>query len=104
MAQALGGFIILSASVLSSERVELLDRVKGYDYASLLRDFVWRRRGMVSASTRTLREMAAVLGYDWSDDEIRRISAQLEKALALVDRLDSLPLREVEPATLYRIL
>lgn len=59
---------------------------------------------MASLSPKTLREMATLLGYDWSDEEIARISPQVERALALVDRLDSLPLRDTEPGILFHMV
>lgn len=47
--------------------------------------------------------MAAVRGYEWPDEEIDRLRQVVEKALAMVDKLDSLPLRDVEPAIQYRM-
>ncbi len=48
--------------------------------------------------------MAAFLGYDWADEEIEALLPQVEKSLEMVEQLDALPLRDVEPALQFRIL
>ncbi|MFZ1059275.1 MAG: Asp-tRNA(Asn)/Glu-tRNA(Gln) amidotransferase subunit GatC [Candidatus Rokuibacteriota bacterium] len=55
-------------------------------------------------NAKTLRRMAALLGYDWSDEELEALLPQVEKSLEMVERLDALALRDVEPALQYRIL
>ena len=59
---------------------------------------------MEDVNTKTLRRMAALLGYDWSDEELEALLPQVEKSLEMVERLDALALRDVEPALQYRIL
>ena len=59
---------------------------------------------MEGVNAKTLKRMAALLGYDWSDEEIEALLPRVEKSLEMVDRLDALPLRDVEPALQYRIL
>ena len=59
---------------------------------------------MESVNAKTLRRMAALLGYDWPDEELEALLPQVERSLEMVERLDALPLRDVEPALQYRIL
>ncbi|MBI3029008.1 MAG: DUF4089 domain-containing protein [Candidatus Rokubacteria bacterium] len=55
-------------------------------------------------SAKTLRRMAALLGYDWPDEELEALLPQVERSLEMVERLDALALRDVEPALHYRIV
>ena len=59
---------------------------------------------MDKRSVRALRRAVWLQGYDWTDEDLERLLPQLEKALELVERLDTLPLRDVEPAVQYRML
>ena len=59
---------------------------------------------MEGVTAKTLRRMAALLGYDWVDEELEVLLPQVERSLEMVERLDALPLRDVEPALQYRIL
>jgi Asp-tRNA(Asn)/Glu-tRNA(Gln) amidotransferase C subunit len=59
---------------------------------------------MEGVNAKTLRRMAAFLGYNWADEEIEALLPQVEKSLEMVERLDALPLRDVEPALQYRML
>lgn len=59
---------------------------------------------MDGVNVKTLRRMAALLGYDWADEEIEALLPQVEKSLEMVERLDALPLHNVEPALQYRVL
>ena len=59
---------------------------------------------MEGVNAKTLRRMAALLGYDWGDEELEVLLPQVERSLEMVERLDALPLRDVEPALQYRIL
>ncbi len=54
-------------------------------------------------SVEGLKGVAALAGYAWTDDELRAIAPLLERSLALIDRLGSLPLRDVEPGIVFRI-
>ena len=58
---------------------------------------------MEGVNARTLKRMAALLGYDWPEEEIDRILPVLEKSLEAVERLDASSLRDVEPAVQYRM-
>ena len=59
---------------------------------------------MEGVNAKTLRRMAGLLGYDWPDEELEALLPQVEKSLEMVERLDPLALRDVEPALQYRIL
>ncbi len=59
---------------------------------------------MDGRSVRALRRVVWLQGYDWTDEDLERLLPQLEKSLELVERLDTLPLRDVEPAVQYRML
>ncbi len=59
---------------------------------------------MEGVNAKTLKRMAALLGYNWSDEEIEALLPLVQKSLEMVDRLDGLALRDVEPALQYRVL
>jgi Asp-tRNA(Asn)/Glu-tRNA(Gln) amidotransferase C subunit len=59
---------------------------------------------MEGVNAKTLKRVAALLGYNWSDEEIEALLPQVQKSLEMVDRLDGLALRDVEPALQYRVL
>ena len=50
-----------------------------------------------------LRRMAALGGYTWNDEELEAIRPAVDRALTLVEKLESLPLRDVEPSAQYRM-
>jgi len=52
----------------------------------------------------TLRRMTRLSGFDWSDAELEAVRPALARALELLARLETMPLREVEPATQYRVI
>ncbi len=52
----------------------------------------------------TLRRMTRLSGFDWSDAELEAIRPALARALELLARLETMPLREIEPATQYRVI
>ncbi|MEK6665389.1 MAG: hypothetical protein AAB016_05610 [candidate division NC10 bacterium] len=54
-------------------------------------------------NAKTLRRMAALLGYDWPDEELEALLPLVQKSLETVERLDALALRDVEPAVQYRM-
>ncbi len=58
----------------------------------------------MDVSEKTLKRMAALAGFDWSDEEIEALLPVVVRSLEAVERLDALPLRDVEPAVQYRIL
>ena len=52
----------------------------------------------------TLRRVARVAGFDWTDQQLEAIRPAVEASLRLLATLDTLPLDAVEPTTQYRIL
>ncbi len=50
-----------------------------------------------------MRRMAALAGYDWTEEELNALAPLVERSLALVDKLESLPLQDVEPGILFRM-
>jgi Asp-tRNA(Asn)/Glu-tRNA(Gln) amidotransferase C subunit len=52
----------------------------------------------------TLRRIARLAGFDWTDAELDAMRPVLERTLETLGRLEALPLGEVEPATQYRVL
>ena len=59
---------------------------------------------MDKRSVKALKRLVWLEGYDWTDEDLERLLPQLEKSLELVERLDTLPLRDVEPVLQYRML
>ena len=51
-----------------------------------------------------LKRLAWLQGYDWTDEDLENLLPLVEKSLELIERLDTLPLRDVEPAVQYRML
>ena len=50
-----------------------------------------------------MRRMAELAGYSWTDEELQAIAQFVERSLARVDGLESLPLRDVEPGVYFRM-
>jgi hypothetical protein len=50
-----------------------------------------------------MRRMAALSGYEWTEEELQALEPIVERALALVARLEALPLEDVEPGILFRM-
>jgi len=50
-----------------------------------------------------LRQVATLQGYTWSEEELERLRPQVERGLALVERLAALIPQDLEPAIQYRI-
>ncbi len=50
-----------------------------------------------------LRQVAALQGYTWSEEELERLRPQVERGLALVKRLAALIPQDLEPAIHYRM-
>ena len=51
----------------------------------------------------TLRRMARLAGFDWSDAELEAMRPTLQRTVEMLRQLESLPLAGVEPTTLYRV-
>lgn len=52
----------------------------------------------------SMRRAARLASFDWSDAELEAIRPTLERTLALLARLEALPLGDLEPATQYRMV
>jgi len=55
-------------------------------------------------TTDLMRRMAELAGYAWTDEELQAIASLVERSLARVNGLESLPLRDVEPGVYFHIL
>jgi Asp-tRNA(Asn)/Glu-tRNA(Gln) amidotransferase C subunit len=51
----------------------------------------------------TLRHVARLAGFDFTDAELEALRPGLERAQAQLARLEALPLAALEPATQYRM-
>jgi hypothetical protein len=51
-----------------------------------------------------LRELSRAAGFTWSDEELQSLRPLIVQARAAFQALHALPLREVEPATQFRML
>ncbi len=54
-------------------------------------------------TTDLMRRMAELAGYAWTDEELQAIALLVERSLARVNGLESLPLRDVEPGVYFHI-
>ncbi|MBI4246770.1 MAG: hypothetical protein HY728_07510 [Candidatus Rokubacteria bacterium] len=59
---------------------------------------------MKSVSLENMRHAARQAGFDWTDAELEALRPGLERALESLAALERLPLAEVEPTTLYRVI
>jgi hypothetical protein len=59
---------------------------------------------LMEISVPTMRRMAAVAGFAWSDAELEAIRPAVERLLESLARLEQVPLGVVEPTTQYRVL
>lgn len=50
-----------------------------------------------------MRHAASLRGYTWSDEELERIRPQVERGLALVEKLAAVVSQDLEPAIQYRM-
>jgi Asp-tRNA(Asn)/Glu-tRNA(Gln) amidotransferase C subunit len=51
----------------------------------------------------TLRRMAALGGFAWTDTELESIRPAVERLLEMLERLESVPIGALEPTTQYRM-
>jgi hypothetical protein len=58
---------------------------------------------MEPVTVEALRSVATLQGYAWSDAEIEAIRLQVSRGLLQVEKLETLSLRETEPAIQYRM-
>jgi Asp-tRNA(Asn)/Glu-tRNA(Gln) amidotransferase C subunit len=55
-------------------------------------------------SVESLRRMAALGGFAWTDAELEAIRPAVQRLLESLEQMDQLPLGAVEPTTQYRVL
>ncbi len=55
-------------------------------------------------SVELLKRTAALGGFDWSDAELEPIRPAVARLLEALERLEQLPLGDVEPTTQYRVI
>ena len=58
---------------------------------------------MEPVTVEALKQVAALQGYAWSDEELERLRPQVERGLALVEKLPALVPQNLEPAIQYRM-
>lgn len=59
---------------------------------------------MEPISVDTMRQIARLGGFEWSDAELARIRPAVERALAGLEALERVPLGEIESSVQYRVL
>jgi hypothetical protein len=50
-----------------------------------------------------MRRMAALAGFAWTDEELEAVRPTVERSLAVIEKLESVPLSETEPTTQFRM-
>jgi hypothetical protein len=60
-----------------------------------------RRRRVKDVTAEDLRRVATLAGYAWTAEELERLRPLVVQSLAMLERLDGLPLGDVEPAVVY---
>ena len=55
-------------------------------------------------SVESLRRMAALGGFAWTDAELEAIRPAVQRLLESLEQMEQLPLGAVEPTTQYRVL
>jgi len=50
-----------------------------------------------------LKQLAALQGYAWSDEDLERVRPQVERGLAVLEKLPALVPQDLEPAIQYRM-
>jgi hypothetical protein len=92
-----GGALVVRVAVGSRESVRIVsDVVTGFDCSML--------PPMTTTPLDTLRRIAALAGYSWTDAELEALRPAVERALESLERLEDVPLGDVEPTTHYRVL
>jgi Asp-tRNA(Asn)/Glu-tRNA(Gln) amidotransferase C subunit len=61
----------------------------------------WPRMNELPISV--MRRMAALAGFEWTDEELEALRPTVERSLAVIEKLQSVPLAETEPATQFRM-
>ena len=52
----------------------------------------------------SMKRMAVLGGFAWTDAELEPILPAVQRLLEALERLESLPLGQIEPTTQYRVL
>jgi Asp-tRNA(Asn)/Glu-tRNA(Gln) amidotransferase C subunit len=50
-----------------------------------------------------MRRMADLAGFEWTDEELEAVRPAVERSLAVMAKLESVPLSETEPTTQFRM-
>jgi Asp-tRNA(Asn)/Glu-tRNA(Gln) amidotransferase C subunit len=58
----------------------------------------------VEIDVETLRRMAALGGFAWTDAELESLQPAVERLLEMLERLEAVAIGELEPTTQYRVL
>lgn len=51
-----------------------------------------------------MKRVAALGGFAWTDADLEPIRPAVERLVEALERLESLPLGQIEPTTQYRVL
>lgn len=58
---------------------------------------------MITLSLEAMRQLAALNGFRWTDEELAHLRPALERVMGLLERLEDLSLDAVEPVVQYRV-
>ena len=58
---------------------------------------------MPPVSVEAMRQLAALNGFQWTDEDLERLRLAVERVMGLVARLEDLSLDAVEPVVQYRV-
>jgi len=58
---------------------------------------------MAPLSLEAMRQLAALNGFQWTDEDLERLRPAVERVMGLVARLEDLSLDAVEPVVQYRV-
>jgi len=58
---------------------------------------------MAPLSLEAMRQIAALNGFQWTDEDLERLRPAVERVMGLVARLEDLSLDAVEPVVQYRV-
>jgi Asp-tRNA(Asn)/Glu-tRNA(Gln) amidotransferase C subunit len=58
---------------------------------------------MSELSLAVMRNLASLAGFAWTDEELEAVRPTVERSLAVIEKLDSVPLSETEPGAQFRM-
>ena len=58
---------------------------------------------MRSITLESMKRVAELAGFNWSEAELEAIHPAVERALQSLDTLEQLPLGDIEPVTQFRV-